>query len=106
MVTARIVKKSNKYVSFCCEGHAGYADAGEDIVCSAISILTINTANSITELTNSMIDIEYVEGYISWKFHDFIDEKAILLMDSMLLGLKTIEDTYNKKYLTLIIEEV
>ena len=29
MVTARIVKKSNKYVSFCCEGHAGYADAGE-----------------------------------------------------------------------------
>lgn len=29
------------------DGHAGYADKGEDIVCAAISILAVNTQNSI-----------------------------------------------------------
>lgn len=105
MVTAKIVKNSDKYISFSCKGHSGYADSGEDIVCSAISMLTINTANSIMALTDSEIEPQSEDGFISWKFDD-IDDKAILLMDSLLIGLKTIEDTYSKKYLTLIIEEV
>ena len=32
------------------EGHADYADRGKDIVCSAVSMLFINTVNCIEEL--------------------------------------------------------
>ena len=107
LVTAKIVKNSGKYFSFECKGHAEYDESGLDIVCAAISMLTINTANSICCLTDTVIEPEEDYGYIFWKFDKGIDEDAALLMDSMLLGFKTIEDNYKKeKYLTLIIEEV
>ena len=34
-------------------GHAGFAQKGEDIVCSAVSILSINTINAIEQLTDT-----------------------------------------------------
>ena len=40
----------NKYkecVGFQTEGHAEYADPGQDIVCAAASVLIINTMNAI-----------------------------------------------------------
>ena len=106
MITAVIKKNSNTYLAFNCSGHAEYADKGYDIICSAVSMLTINTANSIMELTDTDIDASEEEGYLSWTFKERPDDKAVLLMDSLVLGLKTIEDTYSKEYLTLIIEEV
>ena len=46
MTTCRIVKETEQ-ASIEVKGHAGYAKRGEDIVCAAISVLTINTINSI-----------------------------------------------------------
>ena len=40
MTTLTLLKSRTKWVGFCCSGHSGYADAGEDIVCAAISALT------------------------------------------------------------------
>ena len=37
----------NECVGFDAFEHAGYAEEGEDIVCAAISVLTINTMNAI-----------------------------------------------------------
>ena len=47
MTHAVIFEKSGSHeiVGFQTEGHAGYADAGSDIVCAAISVLVINTIN-------------------------------------------------------------
>ena len=106
MVTCLIKKESNKYCSIRLSGHSGYAESGSDIICSAISMLTINAANSIMELTDTFIEPVEDDGYLSWNFNDGIDDRAILLMDSLVLGLKMIEDTYSKRYLRLIIEEV
>ena len=33
-------------------GHAGYDDIGKDIVCAAVSVLVINTLNSIERFTD------------------------------------------------------
>ncbi len=79
---------------------------GRDIVCSAISMLTINTANSIMTLTESGINVNENDGFISWEFTDKPDDGATLLMDSLVLGLKSIEEDYKGKYLKLVIEEV
>lgn len=40
MTTLRLLKKQQRFVGFRCEGHSGYADEGEDIVCAAISSIT------------------------------------------------------------------
>ena len=106
MVTATVVKDPSGYVSFECKGHAGYMQKGKDIVCSAISALTINTANSIMTLTGTGIDVKEKDGFISWTFTDAPDEKATLLMDSLLIGLGSVVEEYGKKYLKLEIKEV
>ena len=38
-------------VGFICQGHAGYAEAGADIVCAAVSILTTTCANALESVT-------------------------------------------------------
>ena len=106
LVTAKVVKKNDKYLSFECSGHAGYARRGKDIICSAISMLSYNCANSIMALTQSEIEVCENDGFISWEFKNDIDDKASLLMDSLLIGLRSIMEDYDNKYLTLIIEEV
>ena len=104
MVTAKVVKDSSGYVSFKCSGHAGFMKKGRDIVCSAISMLTINTANSIMTLTDTKITVDENDGFISWTFDDGCGRYASLLMDSMILGLRSLNEEYGK-YLT-VIEEV
>ena len=106
MVTATVIKDSSGYVSFECKGHAGYMRKGKDIVCSAISMLTINAANSIMTLTDTKINVNENDGFLSWTFGSAPDERAALLMDSLILGLKSIEEEYDNKYLKLEIKEV
>ncbi|MCR5474926.1 MAG: ribosomal-processing cysteine protease Prp [Lachnospiraceae bacterium] len=105
MVTATVVKDSSGYVSFTCKGHAGFMKKGKDIVCSAISMLTVNTANSIMTLTDTGIDVREDDGFISWEFKEVPSYEAGLLMDSMIIGLRSVEEEY-KGYLTVKIEEV
>ena len=105
MVTARVVKDSSGYVSFECRGHAGFMKKGKDIVCSAISMLTINTANSIMALTDTKISVDENDGFISWRFEGTAGHDATLLMDSLIIGLRSVEEDYSK-YLTLSVEEV
>ena len=41
--------------------HAGAADAGYDIVCAAVSALTIHTANALTELCSDGAEVQQSE---------------------------------------------
>ena len=109
-MTKIIVKKraDGCYQSFECIGHAGYADSGSDIVCAAISILVINTINSLETLAKE--DMQYTEnsakGRIQCIFQQPLSEGGVLLMDAMLLGLSFIKKQYGKKYLNVKIKEV
>ncbi len=51
-MTRVIIRKSKngEYKGFTCKGHSGFAARGEDIVCASISVLVINTVNSMEEL--------------------------------------------------------
>ena len=105
MITATVTKDTNGiYRGFNIKGHALFEDAGKDIVCSAVSILTINTVNSIEKFTDCDFDCDSSTG-IKFVFKGVPNEKAILLMDSMVLGLKGISSNYSD-YLRLEIKEV
>lgn len=89
--------------AFKISGHAGYANHGEDIVCSAVSILVINTINAIEALTTETLTLNSVkqsEGIIDCAFpkrkQGLADEKATLLLEAMLLGLRSIEQMYGE----------
>ena len=96
---------------FTSRGHAGFADKGEDIVCAAVSMLVINTLNSIERLSPEDLPIMKVysdekEGEIRCDFSDNPSEKALLLLDSMYYGLKDSEKNYGSKYIELTEETV
>ena len=85
---------NEEITGFRAEGHAGFAEAGEDIVCSAITALINNTINSINELTESeaLADIDEEENYIDVSFFEPPCKEARLLLRSLALGLTNMED--------------
>ena len=86
-------------------GHADYAEGGSDIVCAAVSILLINRLNAIEKFsstTGELKEKDQEEGVIEVEFTGVPDEKAKLILDTMLLGLRDVADQYGKKYLKLV----
>jgi uncharacterized protein YsxB (DUF464 family) len=74
MIKVTIYKNANSdTMGFYLSGHAGYADSGSDIVCSAVSALAITVVNS-------------VESFCEEAFHVDSDQKngdmKFLLMNS------------------------
>ena len=109
MTTITIIKSGNgNYKRVICKGHAGFADAGSDVVCSAISMLVINTINSLDELVKApmQVDSDEESGLIDCQFTENLNEGGRLLMDSMILGLKGVVSQYGSKYLKLKFKEV
>ena len=109
MTTIMIHKTENgEYRGFTCMGHSGFAGKGKDIVCASISVLVINTINSMEELAAEDMGITTNEetGFIDCRFRSGPSEKGKLLMDSMILGLSGIAKQYGRKYLVLKFEEV
>lgn len=75
-------------------------DHGDPIVCAAISMLTFNAVNSVESFTDEHLVCEYDEngGFLYFELPDIKNGghngDVKLLMDSMLLGLKSIENDY------------
>ena len=101
--------KKQSYTGFDIEGHAGFAAAGEDIVCAAASMLVINTINAIESFTKEETSCVSDEdtGSIQYRFKNCPGHDAGLLMETMVLGLQTMEeDSSYKPYIDIIFEEV
>ena len=100
---------AGEYQRFVCDGHAGYADYGEDIVCASISVLVINTSNSLEQITGEKMNVEADEESGIIRCHLMnqpLKETSKALMDSLVLGLTQIEKQYGKNYCKLTFEEV
>ncbi len=106
MITIKVRKKNGSYEEFISKGHAGYAEAGQDIVCAAVSALVITTVNSLERFTDDRFEVQEDDGFVSIHFRDVLSERGMLLMDSLLLGLTEIAGSYNNRYLTVKVKEV
>ena len=98
---------SNVYCGFRMDGHAGYAAYGSDIVCSAVSMLVINTMNSIEQFTDDQFDgsVHKEKDVVSFDIlSEPVSGSARLLMDSLVLGLKAVQSEYGKKYIKIKIK--
>ena len=100
----------NKYkecVGFQTEGHAEYADPGQDIVCAAVSVLVINTVNSLETFTDDhyQIDVNQEDAEIDVVFTEELSHDGSLLLRSLILGLTSVEEEHGQ-YLDVIFKEV
>lgn len=90
------------------EDHAQYAESGQDIVCAAVSVLITNFVNSLEQLVGIVPQVGQLEGEdveLHVVFPEELTKEGKLLLDSLILGLKSIEEEY-QNYLKVIYEEV
>jgi uncharacterized protein YsxB (DUF464 family) len=80
-------------------GHAGFAPHGKDIVCAAVSAISIGMVNAIEEMFGVQVhgdDDE--EGKLDCRLPRDVSpdvaEKIVLLFEAMLLSLKNVADVY------------
>ncbi len=109
MTTITIFRnQSSGYAGFSFSGHAGYADAGEDIVCAGISVLVINTINALGMYTSEKFTTNEDEDncLITLRFDEPVGHDGQLLLDAMVLGLQGIQNNYGNEFITLDFKEV
>ena len=110
MTHVTIYRNRNKEcIGFHTIGHADYAEAGEDIVCAAASVLIINTCNAIEKLTGTSISLitDEEEGLIECRLRDNPSEQTELLFSAMILGIESMAENEDyEEYIQLLYEEV
>lgn len=68
------------YRGFSVSGHAGYENAGKDIICASVSALVINTVNAVDALTENVCACEQdSSGSIKFKFSSDSDEPRTII---------------------------
>lgn len=89
------------------KGHAEYGRYGEDIICSAVSILAYTLAEAVRKLCeeepflyHSTIDLKAGNSLIEMTLGDVLTTKPLYTFDVLNRGFSMIEDTYpnNVKY--------
>lgn len=74
-------------------GHAGYAEAGKDIVCAGVTALTMSLVKSINDLTEDKIEYEISPGRVDIHCGN-LSEAGKLLVDSFFIGICLIADEF------------
>lgn len=87
---------------FTISGHAGYADPGQDIVCSAVTAISFGTVNAIESLLNVTLEVEmkdeggFLHCTVPESLEESVQEKVQLLLRAMLVALRSATEDYTK----------
>lgn len=74
-------------------GHAGYDELGKDLVCAAVSSISIGTLNALDELANNDCKLTLADNMIKIEVLQ-IEEKSQLIIKTMIIQLKTLYEEY------------
>lgn len=91
----KLIQITHKDGCITIEGHAGYAPAGQDIVCAAVSALVACFLASIEELTADKIkSTENEQGQIQTIEYKTLSAPGQVLLGSFFVGIRMIADSY------------
>jgi uncharacterized protein YsxB (DUF464 family) len=103
MIQVNITRDNRKrIVSVIIKGHADAGPYGHDLVCAAVSAVSFGCFNAIEELCQYEPDVEtkdnggFLRITLSSQLDDQTDQKVQLLLEGMLISLRTIEQSYEQ----------
>jgi len=102
MIDITINRNNQGFIeSFSMNGHALFANHGEDIVCAGASAVSFGTINAVHALTGVIPDIQQdndglLSCHIPGNLPNAIQEKIQLLLEGMVVSLQTIEEQYGE----------
>lgn len=100
MIRVTLLKKADAYIGFECKGHAGYAEAGSDIVCAAVSTLAITCVNALESVAGIKPEAEMKDGLMRASLPENAGHDAQVIFGVLHQGLRDIADEY-PRYLQL-----
>ena len=85
---------------FTVTGHAGAGDAGEDVVCAAVSSAAYMAANTVTEILGTEAEADVRDGYMRFSFGG--SKAAADIVRGLRLHLLSLQEQYpdNVKVMT------
>ena len=99
MINVIVARNSEKHITgFTMDGHADFDVHGKDLVCAGASAVVFGSVNALFALTDCepAIDMADEGGYLSVKLEDTSDDRVQLILETMIVSLKTIENEYNE----------
>lgn len=101
MIKVNFTHDNDHIIGFKIVGHADFSEHGSDIVCSAVSALSINIINSVSQLLdiNLLTTVDdknggYLEVEVPVLVDNVKDEKLQILINSLKIGLIDISKSY------------
>ncbi|MCR5491888.1 MAG: ribosomal-processing cysteine protease Prp [Bacilli bacterium] len=93
MIKVEISYKGKGFQSLLVKGHAGTAEHGKDLVCAAVSAITVGAMNAL-ENTDEDFEIEIEEGRVSCTALGSVSDHDETVIETLIIQLKTIEVSY------------
>jgi len=94
MIELDVLLRGEGLEGFRVRGHAGYAEAGRDIVCAAVSVLVYNFINSAERFADTPLEVRDRGDELLCRFPPALNSRAKLLFDSMLFGIEQVAEQY------------
>lgn len=95
--------KDGKPFSVRVSGHAGYAQAGEDIVCASVTSGVQLCANGITEILKEPADVLVEENVITISLPEEASRASVAFLQALQLHFSLLQQDYSQ-YLEILTE--
>ena len=102
MIIVNVFREKKQITAFELSGHAQSGPYGYDLVCAGVSAVSFGSVNAIIQLCEVDLEIEQADegGYLHVSIpnliHNELDKKVQLILEGMLISLKTIEREYSQ----------
>ena len=97
MTTVKLFYADGRIYAVEAKGHTGYAQAGKDIVCAAVSVLVQTALLALQKVANAGTEKTEGEGYLRYKVTS-TDSQTLqasdIILKSMKVGLADIASAY------------
>ena len=105
MIRVTLYHSGELWTGYRAEGHSGYAEAGSDIICAAVSVLGATCVNSLESVCGIIPEIrENREGLLEFRLPEPDRPGAQILMKALKQGLSDTEEQY-PDYIKISIQE-
>lgn len=101
MTTVRFGTRDGAFSGVTCKGHTGYAEAGEDIVCAAVSSVVQTAVLGLMQLVGVDVDykVDEEEGFLSVELPAKLTQTqrhdADLILRTAYLGLSDLYEEFS-----------
>lgn len=95
MITVTLFRRCGAVAGFRVSGHAGYAQEGEDIVCSAVSSAVQLTVNNLQSFVPCTVNCREADATVELVVSDPADEQVAVLLAAFAEHMQNLSEQFN-----------